>query len=96
MTESKSITGRFEWDKNGALFFYPESQEDLPPAYWNGKSPDPHHHSTFVALISGLLWFKKLDQGKFQFIAVAEGELAIPFEKLNLNILASAHESPSI
>ena len=78
MTESKSITGRFEWDADGSLFFYPDVTNTSLSGWWKGDS-----NWQSVSASGGMLMFEKT-QTKDEFIlsAIIDLKLSIFLDNL--------------
>jgi hypothetical protein len=95
MTENNKITGRFEWNADGSLFFYPDDKNIKSlDGGWNGKIINPSMGHSPYAAVTGYLTFKEISQSKFAMDSICKIELSVDLDsilkanqnKLNLHL----------
>jgi hypothetical protein len=78
MTENNKITGRFEWNEDGSLFFYPDAPDTNLTGTWNGNS-----NWQPVSVSGGIMVFDKTpSKGKFILSAIIELKLSVFLDQL--------------
>ena len=68
----ETITGRFEWDNDGQIFFLPDNAQNPTGYYWNGKiTKGIGIWESGAAVVGGHLAFSQVEPGKFALHSIS-------------------------